>query len=121
MSTCVGLDGGQLEAAGQVGSAPAFGPSAGVVGRPVVRSAAVVRARAATRTPRGAPAASLRRPGEGREWSSWVITASANLRRAYAGAVMQEPLEQLLAQLHDAIEASEDGADNKEEHRPPGG
>ena len=34
---------------------------------------------------------------------------------------MQEPLEQLLADLHDAIEASEDGADNKDEHRPPGG
>ena len=30
-------------------------------------------------------------------------------------AAMQEPLEQLLAELHDAIEASEDGADNKEE------
>jgi Domain of unknown function (DUF4404) len=28
---------------------------------------------------------------------------------------MQEPLEQLLAHLHDAIEASEEGADNKEE------
>jgi hypothetical protein len=28
---------------------------------------------------------------------------------------MQEPLEQLLAHLHDAIEASEDGADNKDE------
>ena len=30
-------------------------------------------------------------------------------------SVMQEPLEQLLTHLHDAIEASEDGADNKEE------
>ena len=28
---------------------------------------------------------------------------------------MQEPLEDLLAHLHEAIEASEDGADNKEE------
>jgi hypothetical protein len=28
---------------------------------------------------------------------------------------MQEPLEQLLGQLHDAIEASEDGAENKDE------
>jgi hypothetical protein len=28
---------------------------------------------------------------------------------------MQEPLEQLLAHLRDAIEASEEGADNKEE------
>ena len=29
--------------------------------------------------------------------------------------VMQEPLEQLLAELHDAIEASDEGADNKED------
>jgi hypothetical protein len=28
---------------------------------------------------------------------------------------MQEPLEQLLAELRDAIEASEEGADNKDE------
>ena len=28
---------------------------------------------------------------------------------------MQEPLEKLLAQLHDAIEASDEGADNKED------
>ena len=47
--------------------------------------------------------------------SSGAVTAPVNLRRAYAWPVMQEPLEQLLAHLHDAIEASEDGADNKEE------
>jgi hypothetical protein len=40
---------------------------------------------------------------------------AAQPRSRVRWGVMQEPLEQLLAHLRDAIDASEDGVDNKEE------
>ena len=111
-----GIHGGQLEAArqgGQHGGVRALGRGRG---RPVIRSAAVVRARARRPGPRrGAPpraCGALARAANGRPGSS-------RRRPTYVArvrwCVMQEPLEQLLAQLHDAIEASEDGADNKDD------